>query len=119
MKGVGTHMPSGTQTIRPIKKANLPTGRSATYVKFVCTIRPQKKETQRTRLTVGGNLIHYPGDVSTPTGDMISAKILINATLSDPEAKWLPQLERFLPQYSHEMERIHLNSPLPHSKRNH
>ena len=89
MKGVGTRMPSGTQTIRPIKKANIPTGRTATYVKFICTIRPQKKETQHTRLTVGGNFIHYPGDVSTPTGDMTSTKIQINATLSDSEAKWL------------------------------
>ena len=99
-------MPSGTQTIRPVKKANIPTGRSATYVKFVCTIRPQKKETQRTRLTVGGNLIHYPGDVSTPTGDMTSAKILINATLSDPDAKWLGL----------DLKDFYLNTPMKRKK---
>ena len=34
-------------------------------------IIPQKAETHRTRLTVGGNLINFPDDVTTPTADLI------------------------------------------------
>jgi hypothetical protein len=87
--GVGTRMPTGTNTIVFISKSDVPKGRFATYAKFVCTIRPQKQEVHRTRLTIGGNLINYPGDISTPNADMTLAKILINSTLSTPNAKWL------------------------------
>ena len=88
-KGVGTRMPSGTNTIRFIRRSDVPKDRKPTYAKFVCTIRPQKKETHRTRLTVGGNLITFTGDVSTPTADITLAKLLINSTLSTPNAKWM------------------------------
>ena len=89
MQGVGDRMASGTGTMWPIKRENIPTDRKATYVKFVCNIRPQKAEKHRTRLTVGGNLVDYLGDVSTPTADMLTAKILINSVISTPGAKWL------------------------------
>ena len=89
MEGVGDRMPTGTQTMFPIRPSQIPTGRKSTYVKFVCNKRPQKEEENRTRLTMGGNLIDYPGDVSTPTADMLTAKIMANSTISDPDARWL------------------------------
>jgi hypothetical protein len=89
MEGVGARMPTGTQTMFPIHRNQIPKDRKVTYVKFVCNKRPQKEEETRTRLTMGGNLIDYPGDVSTPTADMLTAKILANSTISDPDAKWL------------------------------
>jgi hypothetical protein len=52
-------------------------------------IRPQKEEKERTRLTVGGNLIHYPGDVSTKTAGLTTAKLLFNITISTPGAKFM------------------------------
>jgi hypothetical protein len=73
----------------PIHPRKIPEGRTATYCKFVCNKRPQKDEVNRTRLTMGGNLIDYPGDVSTPTADMLTAKILLNSTISDPKARWM------------------------------
>ena len=82
-------MPQGTNTIIPIQQRDIPTGRKATYVKYVCNIRPQKTEKHRTRITVGGNLITYPGNTSTPTADMTTAKLLMNSTISQPDAKWL------------------------------
>jgi hypothetical protein len=36
---------------------------------------------------VGGNLIDYPGDVSTPTADTTMAKMVINSTISTLHAK--------------------------------
>jgi hypothetical protein len=36
---------------------------------------------------VGGNLIKHPGDVSTPTADTTTAKMVMNSTISTPNAK--------------------------------
>ena len=49
----------------------------------------QKPEPYRTRLTVGGNLIDYPGILSMKVADMTTFKILVNSTISTPGAKWL------------------------------
>lgn len=88
-QGVGTRMPSGSDTIHFIPHHKLPTGRFATYGRLVVSIRPGKSETHRTRLTVGGNLIHYPDDVSTPTADITTAKVLFNSVISTPNARFL------------------------------
>jgi hypothetical protein len=39
------------------------------------------------QLTVGGDRINYPHDVSTPTEDATTAKCVINSTISTPGAK--------------------------------
>ena len=52
-------------------------------------IRPQNDETHRTRLTVGGNLINFPGDFTTPTADLITAKLIFNIVLSTKNAKFM------------------------------
>ena len=71
-------MPSGKNTILFIPKDKVPAGRTVTYGIIVAKILPQKAETHRTRLTVGGNLINFPGDVTTPTADLIAAKLVFN-----------------------------------------
>lgn len=50
--------------------------KDVTYGQFVCSIRPEKKEQNRTRFTVGGDRINYPGEVATPTAEMLVAKML-------------------------------------------
>ena len=50
---------------------------------------PQKAEPYHTRITVGGNLIDYPGNLSMKVADMTTFKILMNSTLSTPGARWL------------------------------
>jgi hypothetical protein len=60
-----------------------------TYGRIVVSVRPQKAEKFRTRLTVGGNLINYPFEVSTPTADLTTAKLLFNSVISTPGAKFL------------------------------
>jgi hypothetical protein len=89
VNGIGTRIPEGTNTIFFINRNQVPTDRKVTYGRIVCTIRPQKKETHRTRLTVGGNLIDYPYDVSTPTADITTAKIIFNSVVSTPNAKFM------------------------------
>ena len=52
-------------------------------------IRPQKAETHRTRLTVGGNLINFPGDVTSPTAYIITANLIFNECIINKNAKFM------------------------------
>jgi hypothetical protein len=54
-QGVRNRMPHRTETIVFICKAAVPVGRKVTYGRIVAQIRPQKTETHRVRLTVGGD----------------------------------------------------------------
>jgi hypothetical protein len=51
-----------TNTIRFIRRSNIPNVRKVTYGSFVVDIKDHKEEKKRTRLTVGGDQIEYPGD---------------------------------------------------------
>ena len=93
----------GTNTCFFIKKSLMPTNKRATYGRIVCTYRPQKDEPHRTRLTVGGDRIDYPGDKSTPTADLVTAKLLVNSTISTPNARF----------YGMDLANFYLNTPLP------
>ena len=48
-----------------IHKYEVPTGQTVTYAQFVCDYRPQKEEEYRKIIMVGGDLIKYPGNVTT------------------------------------------------------
>jgi hypothetical protein len=60
-----------------------------TYGRFVVDIRPNKSEIHRVRLTVGGNLIQYPGDVSTHSSHLTTSKCLWNITISTEGNKYM------------------------------
>ena len=81
----------GTDTIFFQSYAQIPINRrkDVTYGRIVVDSRPQKTKPNRTRLTVGGNLINFPGDVSTPTADLTTAKLFINSTISTPGARYM------------------------------
>jgi hypothetical protein len=78
-----------TNTIRFIRRSNIPKGRKVTYGSFVVDIKEHKEEKERTRLTVGGDQIEYPGDKSTRTAGLTTAKILINSVISTLGANFL------------------------------
>jgi hypothetical protein len=65
-----------------------------------------KTEVARTRLTVGGNLIDYPGDTHAPTADITSFKLHVNSTLSTPGAKMVCA----------DVKNFYLNTPMDHSE---
>ena len=89
-QGVGGRV-KGTNTITFIRKSDVPHDRrkDVTYGQFVCSIRPEKEEMHRTRFTVGGDRVNYPGEVATPTADMLVAKILFNSIISTPKARFM------------------------------
>jgi hypothetical protein len=78
-----------TNTIRFIRRSNIPKGQKVTYGSFVVDIKDHKEEKERTRLTIGGDQIEYPGDKSTRTAGLTTAKILINSVISTLGAKFL------------------------------
>jgi hypothetical protein len=59
------------------------------YGRFAVDIHPKKAETRRFRLTLGDNLIQYPGDVSTHSADNTTSKCLWNSTISTEGAKYM------------------------------
>jgi len=59
------------------------------YGQFVCTVRPEKAEPNRTGFTVRGNRINYPGAVATPTVEMLVAKMLFNSIISTKDARFM------------------------------
>jgi hypothetical protein len=56
-----------TNTIRFIRRSNIPKGQKVTYGSFAVDIKDHKEEKERTRLTVGGDKIEYPGYKPTRT----------------------------------------------------
>ena len=87
--GLGNNI-KGTNTISFIPYQDIPQDRrgNITYGKIVVDYRPHKEERHRTRLTVWGNLIHYPSTVSSPTAEMGTIKILLNSVISTPHSKF-------------------------------
>jgi hypothetical protein len=79
----------------------MPTGHKATYGLFVVDINEHKEERERTILTVGGDQIEYPGDKSTRTAGLTTAKILINSVISTKGAIFLVV----------DIKKIHFNTP--------
>jgi hypothetical protein len=78
------HGVKGTNTIKFIRREEVPAGCKATYGSFVVDIKTHKEETECTRLTVGGDQIEYPGDKSTRYAGLTTEKILFNSTISTP-----------------------------------
>ena len=102
VQGVGTRMPTGTNTINFIARKDVPVNRTVTYGRIVATIRPTKADTRRVFLTVDGDRIIYSGDKSTPTADLQTIKTLLNSTISTPNATF----------FTSDIKDFYLNTPL-------
>jgi hypothetical protein len=80
---------TATNTIFFIHRDLVPKDRlkDVTYASFSCDMKPNKKETHRTRITAGGDRINYPEDVGTPTADMTLVKTFFNSVISTKGAR--------------------------------
>ena len=67
----------GTDTLFFIHQHEVPPDRrkDVTYDRICCNVQPEKDDPNRVRLTVGGNLINYPGDCGTPTANLLTVKL--------------------------------------------
>ena len=77
----------GTNTIYFVPYNKVPKHKTVTYPRIVCDYRPTKSDSNRTRITVGGNLIEYADEVYTATAGLMTAKILFNSVISTPNAR--------------------------------
>ena len=68
----------GTNTTHFIPYVNIPQNRrqDITYPRIAVDYRPQKEEPNRTRITVGGNQINYPYNVTTQTAEILGSTSL-------------------------------------------
>ena len=81
----------GTNNFHAIKCENIPKDRvkEICYTSVVCEVRPGKKDPNRTRITICGTNVCYPGDVGTNTSSMELFKLMINSVLSISGAKYV------------------------------
>jgi hypothetical protein len=84
-QGVGNRI-TGSDTIRFIPLSKIPYNRlkNVTYGKFVCELKPNKKEINQTR-----DRINYPGDCSTPTANLVLIKTHLNSVISTKGARYM------------------------------
>ncbi len=82
--GIGGRIKNPTNTIKFIYQHKVPKEQKLDVIngQFVFTVRPKKAEPNQTQFTVGGDRINYPGKVSTPTAEMLVAKMLFNSVIS-------------------------------------
>jgi hypothetical protein len=81
--------------------------KDVTYGLITYLIRPDKiEESNKTMLVVGGNRVHYPGNAGTPTADLLTVKLLINSTISTPNAKYTTM----------DIKNFYLNTPMAQYK---
>jgi hypothetical protein len=89
-KAAGGKRVAGTNTFHLITFADIPhhKRKEIIYTKVVCEIREGKDDENRTRITVGGNLICYPGDAGTNTASLELIKLLLNSVISRKGARF-------------------------------
>ena len=97
---------AGTNTIKFIPKHKVPNGKIVTNGRIVIDYWLQKPEAYQTRLTLGGDKIPYTWEVTTPTTNLTTAKILFNAIMSTPGTNF----------FGTDNKNFHLHTPLEQCK---
>ena len=89
-KGTGKRI-EGTNIFFVIKFEDIPKDRlnEICYILVVCELRPGKKDPDRTRITICGTNVCYPGDVGTSIASLELFKLMINSVLSGAGAKYV------------------------------
>jgi hypothetical protein len=67
----------------------IPMSQTVTYACVVANFCPQKADPHQICITAGGNLINYPGKLSTQTADLTTSKLMWNSVLSMEGAKYM------------------------------
>jgi hypothetical protein len=81
---------AGTNTFHLIAYADIPhqKRKQIIYTKVVCEVREGKDDENCTRITVGGNLICYPGNAGTNTALLELIKLMLNSVISRKGARF-------------------------------
>ena len=71
-----------------IRRGAVPHHKKVTYPRYTIAERPEKEESDCTRITCGGDQLDYFGDVTTHTASMETIKIHWNSVFSTSNAKY-------------------------------
>ena len=63
-------------------------GKKPTYARIVVDFRPQKADPNQVRITAGGNLIQYAGELTTRMDDLTVTKRVWNSVVRTPGEKY-------------------------------
>ena len=89
-------------------------GKKPTYARVVVDFCPQKEYPNRVRITAGGNIIKYAGELTTRTADLKTANMLWNSVISTEGAKCMGldigdfYLETPMEEYEYMIMPLHL-----------
>jgi hypothetical protein len=87
--GENSYMPTGTNTLWFVHPSQVPKHKKAIYVRVFCADRPERSNPRRVRWTGGGNRINYPGNKTTKTADLTTAKLMFNSVISTPGGRFI------------------------------
>ena len=73
----------------------IPHDRTVMYTRIVVDYRPQKADPNQVQLTAEGNLIEYPGELTTRTADLTTTKMLWNSVISTEDARYCLDIKNF------------------------
>ena len=93
-KSFGTEirrLATSTETIFFVKNEDISNDRKGdkTYARIVSVYRYGKKDKYRTRVTMEGNLVNFPGGCGMPTSDLLTVKLLLNSIISTKNVKFM------------------------------
>jgi hypothetical protein len=60
-----------------------------TYGQIVHVYHSEKKDSYRTCIMMGRNLVNYPNDCGTPITDLLTIKLMFKSIISTPNAKFI------------------------------
>ncbi len=95
----------GTNTFFLINYQDIPAHKKKVifHTMVVCEVRLEKDDPNRTRITIGGNCICYPGNIGTNTASLKLVKLLLNNVLSRKGACFS----------SIDLKNFYLDTPMP------
>ena len=67
----------------------IPKDQTITYAHIVVDYRKQKKDPNRVRITVGGNLLKSDEELTVRTADLTTTKMMWNSVISTTGAKYM------------------------------
>ena len=68
---------------------NIPADRTVAYARIVVDYGAQKQDPNRVRITVGGNLINYPGKLTTRNAYLTTSMVMWNSVISTRKARFI------------------------------
>ena len=68
---------------------HIPNDCTITYAQVVVDFCPQKLDLHQIRITAGGNLINYPGELTTKMAELTTSKLMWNSVLSTKGARYM------------------------------